>query len=111
MAFSKGIGRRLLERAGWQDGQGLGSSIIGMTEALTAEGGKLSAKDKTGLGYTGEKVKRSATGEAQPRKEFRITSVYDNPDETDPAEPINHRWDPTRNRNRPRTKKNVFAKP
>lgn len=105
---SKGIGRRLLERAGWQDGQGLGSSVIGMAEALTAEGGKLSSKDKTGLGFSGEKVKRSATNEPKPRKEFRITTIYDDPDETDPIEPMNRRSDPTQNKNRIRKSKNIF---
>lgn len=106
-----------MERAGWQDGQGLGSSVTGMAEALTAEGGKLSAKDKTGLGYVGEKidrsgVKRSATTDhSEHRKEFRITTIYDDPNETDPVEPINRRAEPTQNKNRPRLTKNVFAKP
>ncbi|CAF1400009.1 unnamed protein product [Adineta steineri] len=91
---TKGIGRRLLERQGWRDGQGLGSSVEGMAEALSADGGKLSIKDKTGLGYTGEKIernpyKRTATSNRQQHDNIHITTVYDNPEETDPAEPHN----------------------
>ena len=85
-----------------------------MAEALTADGGKLSIKDKTGLGYAGEKVernpyKRTATGNQQQR--IHITTAFDDPDETDPTAAPNRRWDPTRNKNRPPRAKNVFAKP
>jgi hypothetical protein len=88
---------------------------VGMAEALTADDGKLSIKDKTGLGYTGEKIernpnKRFATGNQQ-QGNIRITTVYDNPEETDPVEPHNRRWEPTRNKNRSRQIKNVFVKP
>jgi hypothetical protein len=89
-----------------------------MAEALSADGGKLSIKDKTGLGYTGEKIernpnKRIATGNypQQQQGATRITTVYDNPDETDPSEPHNRRWETTTNKNRPRRIKNVFVKP
>jgi len=91
--------------------------VTGMTEALTADDGKISIKDKTGLGYTGEKIernpnKRTATSHHhQQQGNIRITTVYDNPEETDPAEPHNRRWEPTRNKNRPRQRKNVFVKP
>jgi len=82
---------------------------------LTAEGGKLSSKDKGGLGYTGEKIdrnpgKRFATSQ-QSDKPVHITTAFDNPDETDPSESANRRWDPTRNKNRSRHVKNVFVKP
>lgn len=85
-----------------------------MAEALTADGGKLSSKDKAGLGYVGEKIERN------PSKRFastaeqgnsRITTAYDNPEETDPVEPANRRSEPTSNKNRLRQVKNVFAKP
>ncbi|UJR26555.1 hypothetical protein I4U23_007876 [Adineta vaga] len=113
---TKGIGRRLLERSGWRDGQGLGSSVMGMAEALTADGGKLSVKDKTGLGYTGEKIernpyKRMTTSSSNQQQDVRITTAYDNTEETDPAEAHDRRWDPTRNKNRSRHIKNVFMKP
>jgi hypothetical protein len=87
-----------------------------MTEALTADDGRLSVKDKTGLGYTGEKVernpnKRISRGAHQQGRETRITTVYDDPEETDPPEAHNRRWEPTRNKHRPRKIKNVFVKP
>ena len=88
-----------------------------MVEALSADGGKLSKKDKGGLGYTGEKIDRNSnkrTSSGDPRsqsKDIRLTTKYDNPEETDPAAPANRRWDPTRNKNRSRLKKNVFVKP
>lgn len=87
-----------------------------MAEALTADGGKLSGKDKTGLGYTGEKIERNpskrfaSTGE-HSQNHIHITTVYDDPNETDPAEAANRRSDLTRNKNRTRRIKNVFAKP
>jgi hypothetical protein len=90
--------------------------VTGIAEALTTDGGKLSIKDKSGLGYTGEKIernpnKRFASSNRQQQGDIRITTVYDNPEETDPAEPHNRRWEPTRNKNRSRQIKNVFVKP
>jgi hypothetical protein len=87
-----------------------------MPEALSADGGKLSAKDKTGLGYTGEKVerhglKRAATNDNRTRRDIRITTVYDNPNETDPSESANRRCELTQNKNRSRHIGNVFVKP
>ena len=87
-----------------------------MAEALSADGGKLSVKDKSGLGYTGEKIernphKRFATNSHQQQSSIHITTKYDNPEETDPAEASNRRWEPTQNKNRPRHIKNVFVKP
>jgi hypothetical protein len=87
-----------------------------MAEALTTDGAKLSVKDKSGLGYTGEKIernpnKRFTPNNQQSQDKIRITTVYDNPEETDPTAPHNRRWDPTRNKNRSRQRKNVFVKP
>jgi hypothetical protein len=87
-----------------------------MAEALTTDGAKLSVKDKGGLGYTGEKIernpnKRFTTNTQRSQSGIHITTVYDNPEETDPAEPHNRRWEPTRNKNRSRRIKNVFVKP
>ena len=41
---TKGIGRKILEKQGWQDGQGIGSTITGMAEALENEGQPPSVK-------------------------------------------------------------------
>ena len=45
---SKGIGRKVLRRHGWSDGQGLGTSVGGIAEALESEG--QDPKDKRGFG-------------------------------------------------------------
>lgn len=45
---TKGIGRKILEKQGWQEGQGIGSSTEGMAEALENEGQPASVK--TGFG-------------------------------------------------------------
>ena len=88
-----------------------------MAEALSSDGAKLSGKDKTGLGYSGEKIernpnKRSSTADQPAQsKGIHITTKYDNPEQTDPAAAPNRRWEPTRNKNRSRLKKNVFVKP
>lgn len=44
----QGFGRRLMEKQGWQDGQGLGSSVKGIADAVTNEGQH--PKNKKGLG-------------------------------------------------------------
>ena len=106
-----------MERAGWQEGQGLGVSTIGISEPITTEGAKLSAKDRSGLGYTGEKVdrnpnKRFSTGQNRSNESgIRITTIYDDPEETDPVEPFNRRSNPTTNKNRTRQTKTTFTKP
>lgn len=81
-----------------------------MAEALTTDGAKLSSKDKTGLGYTGEKVDRNPFKRMATSSTTRITTAFDNPEETDPAEPHNRRSDPTNNKNRSRQIKNRFVK-
>jgi hypothetical protein len=34
----QGIGRKVLEKQGWKDGAGLGSTIVGIADALENEG-------------------------------------------------------------------------
>ncbi|XP_016375554.1 G patch domain-containing protein 3 isoform X2 [Sinocyclocheilus rhinocerous] len=36
--FTKGVGRRVMEKQGWRDGEGLGNSRMGIPEALENEG-------------------------------------------------------------------------
>ena len=45
---TKGFGRRIMERHGWKDGEGLGSSASGIAEALTNDG--QNPRCKTGFG-------------------------------------------------------------
>ncbi|XP_070542867.1 G patch domain-containing protein 3-like [Ptychodera flava] len=83
-SYTKGIGRKVLEKQGWTDGEGLGSSVKGQAEALTNEG--QNPRQRTGLGYYGEKLNRNV----KKRKTERgiITTVYDKPDEPGPGEPL-----------------------
>lgn len=36
--LSQGVGRRVMEKQGWKEGEGLGHSKVGMAEALENEG-------------------------------------------------------------------------
>lgn len=47
-AHTKGFGRKIMETQGWTEGQGLGSTITGMAEALDNEGQH--PRDKRGFG-------------------------------------------------------------
>ncbi|XP_068995944.1 G patch domain-containing protein 3 [Embiotoca jacksoni] len=77
--FTKGVGRRVMEKQGWKDGQSLGSSQIGIPEALENEGQH--PKCKRGFGYHGEKLLLHRVKKA--RTDFHITTVYDEPKDTD----------------------------
>ncbi|XP_052247176.1 G patch domain-containing protein 3-like [Dreissena polymorpha] len=88
-AHTKGVGRRILETQGWTDGEGLGSTIRGRAEALDSEG--QNPRDRKGLGYHGEKLNRNP-GRAQ--RKVVISTIFDNPLETDPNEPLKRRHEP-----------------
>jgi len=51
-----GMGRRVMEAAGWRDGAGLGPDGGGLAEALDGEDDGQSSRDKGGLGFHGEKI-------------------------------------------------------
>ncbi|XP_054637730.1 G patch domain-containing protein 3 [Dunckerocampus dactyliophorus] len=77
--FTKGFGRRVMEKQGWKDGEGLGSSQIGISEALENEGQH--PRCKRGFGYHGEKLLIHTT--KKPRKTFHVTTIYDQPKDMD----------------------------
>ncbi|XP_033837485.1 G patch domain-containing protein 3 [Periophthalmus magnuspinnatus] len=77
--FTKGFGRRVMEKQGWKDGEGLGSSQTGMPEALENEGQHPNCK--RGFGYHGEKLLLHSTKKSKP--DFHITTVYDKPKDMD----------------------------
>ncbi|XP_028985783.1 G patch domain-containing protein 3 [Betta splendens] len=77
--FTKGFGRRLMEQQGWKDGEGLGNSQIGISEALENEGQHPNCK--RGFGYHGEKLLLHTGKKA--RKDFHITTVFDKPKDLD----------------------------
>ncbi len=82
-----------MESQGWRDGQGLGEeSRKGMVEALENEG----QVGKAGLGYYGEAVSNFVAPKAKTRvrdgiRDILISTAYDKPEETDPAEPLKRR--------------------
>ena len=49
-ALWQGIGRKVMSKYGWREGQSLGSSVRGIVDALDAEGGQKPG-DKRGFGY------------------------------------------------------------
>ncbi|OWF42234.1 G patch domain-containing protein 3 [Mizuhopecten yessoensis] len=84
---TKGFGRKILTQQGWNEGEGLGSSKIGIAEALGSEG--QAPKDKTGFGYRGERLlKTRDLKHKKPQEERLISTKYDDPSETDPVDPL-----------------------
>lgn len=73
---------------------GLGSSFKGMADALDSDWKH--PRDRKGLGYRGEKLVRygqSAQRKRRAEGEVLISTVYDDPAETDPVEPLLRRND------------------
>lgn len=97
--YTKGFGRRLLEKQGWKEGESVGQRS-GLKEALDASGGKVPF-DKTGLGFTGDKVDRESMTKqhrASVVKEkrdspFFIGSKFD--EDASRCDSLLRRYDPT----------------
>ncbi|KAI5768161.1 GPATCH3 [Gulo gulo luscus] len=99
---TKGIGRKVMERQGWAEGQGLGSQCSGVPEALDSDGQH--PRCKRGLGYHGEKL--------QPFGQLKrprgtglglISTIYDEPLPQDQGESLLRRQPPTSMKFRPDT--------
>ncbi|KAJ7985667.1 hypothetical protein DPEC_G00354440 [Dallia pectoralis] len=82
--FTKGVGRRVMEKQGWKEGQGLGNSQAGIPEALENEGQH--PKCKRGFGYHGEKLSSYFVKKAKP--DYLISTVYDEPKQIDLGDPL-----------------------
>ncbi|KAM9852445.1 G patch domain-containing protein 3 [Aulostomus maculatus] len=82
--FTKGFGRRVMEKQGWKDGEGLGSSQIGISEALENDGQH--PRCKRGFGYHGEKLLLHNV--KKPRTDFHITTKYDKPKDIDKGDTL-----------------------
>lgn len=80
---TKGVGRKILEQQGWTEGQGLGHSVRGISDALDSDG--QNPRDKKGLGYHGEKLDRKPR---TTQHKVIISTIYDNPCETDKNETL-----------------------
>ncbi|XP_062841485.1 G patch domain-containing protein 3 [Trichomycterus rosablanca] len=89
--FTKGVGRRVMEKQGWKEGEGLGHSSIGMSEALENEGQHPHCR--RGFGYHGEKLS-SFQPQKKPRTEFHISTVYDEPKDVDRGDTLYRRQHP-----------------
>lgn len=83
--FTKGVGRRVMEKQGWREGEGLGSSRPGMSEALENEGQHPNCK--RGFGYHGEKLS-SFLPLKKPKKDFHISTIYDEPKDIDKGDEV-----------------------
>ncbi|XP_036829893.1 G patch domain-containing protein 3 isoform X2 [Oncorhynchus mykiss] len=82
--FTKGVGRRVMEKQGWKEGKGLGNSQAGIPEALENEGQH--PKCKRGFGYHGEKLSTYFVKKAKP--DLFISTVYDKPKDIDQGDPL-----------------------
>ncbi|XP_019634690.1 PREDICTED: G patch domain-containing protein 3-like [Branchiostoma belcheri] len=91
---TKGLGRKIMERQGWRDGEGLGSWKKGPADALENEG--QGPRDKRGFGFYGEKLDRQAGGNKRRRveKDVVISTVYDEPYQLDNAETLTRQAGP-----------------
>ncbi|XP_017539630.2 G patch domain-containing protein 3 [Pygocentrus nattereri] len=83
--FTKGVGRRVMEKQGWRDGDGLGHARSGMPEALENEGQNPNCK--RGFGYHGEKLS-SFLPLKRPRPDFHISTIYDQPKDIDQGDSL-----------------------
>ncbi|XP_041649562.1 G patch domain-containing protein 3 [Cheilinus undulatus] len=82
--FTKGFGRRVMEKQGWKDGEGLGNSQTGMPEALENEGQHPNCK--RGFGYHGEKL--NLHPEKKTKTDFHISTAYDKPKNIDKGDTL-----------------------
>uniref|UniRef100_UPI00398F0E59 G patch domain-containing protein 3 n=1 Tax=Pristiophorus japonicus TaxID=55135 RepID=UPI00398F0E59 len=85
--YTKGIGRKVMEKQGWKDGQGLGSRSSGLADALDNDG--QNPKCKRGFGYHGERIQNFQPVK-KPRQQTRhlISTVYDQPEEMDQGDTL-----------------------
>ena len=80
---TKGIGRKLMEEAGWKDGQGLGKTRQGRASAVHSQG----QQGRSGLGFKTNERKREKLPYQRPRSEaveaeaeekiVHISTIYD----------------------------------
>uniref|UniRef100_A0A8C2D513 G patch domain containing 3 n=1 Tax=Cyprinus carpio TaxID=7962 RepID=A0A8C2D513_CYPCA len=99
--FTKGVGRRVMEKQGWREGEGLGNSQRGISEALESEGQHPNCR--RGFGYHGEKLS-SFLPLKKPRKDFHISTVYDEPKDIDKGDEVLRRQPSTSMKYRHRTR-------
>ncbi|XP_069751589.1 G patch domain-containing protein 3 isoform X2 [Narcine bancroftii] len=85
--YTKGIGRKVMEKQGWKDGQGLGYSSSGLADALDNDG--QNPRCKRGFGYHGEKLQNFQSVKKLCRQTGHlISTVYDQPEEIDQGDTL-----------------------
>ncbi|KAG8177578.1 hypothetical protein JTE90_011744 [Oedothorax gibbosus] len=92
--YSKGFGRKILESQGWKQGQGVGRDAAGISEPISNDGQR--PFDKKGFGYRGEKLTSRPRTKRSRRQKIEeeaddsvyISTIYDNPKESDPPESV-----------------------
>ncbi|XP_041069341.1 G patch domain-containing protein 3 [Carcharodon carcharias] len=85
--YTKGIGRKVMEKQGWKEGQGLGSSSSGLADALDNDG--QNPKCKRGFGYHGERIQNfQPVKKACRQTKHLISTVYDQPEEMDQGDTL-----------------------
>lgn len=100
--YTRGIGRKVMEKCGWKDGDGLGKTIKGIPDALDSEG--QGPADKRGFGFYGEKIELG--NQKKKRREFKdydieaedrivIGTIYDKPEDLDIPDQLKRRNAPT----------------
>jgi len=96
--FTKGFGSKMLALSGWKAGEGLGKHRKGISTPIIGEEEGQVTKDKTGIGYYGEKVVFAKPSVPAPKTGYnfvkppppgaRITSAFSRKDEQDPHERV-----------------------
>jgi len=96
--FTKGFGSKILSSSGWKAGEGLGKNKKGISIPIIGEEEGQLTRDKSGIGYYGEKVVFNKTPSKAPKSGYnfikppppgsRITTAYSGKDQQDPQERV-----------------------
>ena len=96
--FTKGVGSKIMTSTGWKTGEGLGKDRKGISTPIIGEEEGQMSRDKSGLGYYGEKVVFTRPSPGAPKSGYkfvrppppgsRITTAYSGKLEQDPGERV-----------------------
>ena len=75
---SNAFGSKILKKRGWTEGEGIGLLKQGICEPLNLNG--QASTERTGLGYYGDKLDRSASLKRKAEKDVFISTIYDDKD-------------------------------
>jgi len=96
--FTKGFGSKILASSGWKAGEGLGKNRKGISTPIIGEEEGQMSKDKSGIGYYGEKVVFTKAPSSAPKPGYhfvrppppgsRISTAFSSKAEQDPQERV-----------------------